>query len=268
MKKYLVIGNPIEHSLSPTIHNYWMKKYKLTDSIYEKKKVEKKEMSNIVDQIRNDKLIGVNVTVPFKKEIIPLLDEVDSVAKNTLSVNTLYKIEDKIFGYNTDVPGFNESLIDVDYKNKDIFILGSGGVTSSIVYSFINKVNKIYVTNRTKEKAEKLKKLYSYSNTQIEVINWGKKPTVCDLVINTTSVGLKKDGNLDLDFKDYENNKDALFYDIIYSPKETNFLKEARLRGNKTMNGGMMFLNQAKIAFQIWTGITVEIDQEVIKLLD
>ena len=162
MKKYLVIGNPIEHSLSPTIHNYWIKKYKLTDSIYEKKKVEKKEMSNIVDQIRNDKLIGVNVTVPFKKEIIPLLDEVDNIVKNTLSVNTLYKVEDKIFGYNTDVPGFNESLIDVDYKNKDIFILGSGGVTSSIIYSFINKVNKIYIANRAKEKAEKLKKLYLF----------------------------------------------------------------------------------------------------------
>ena len=74
--------------------------------------------------------------------------------------------------------------------------------------------------------------------------------------------------NLGLDFKNYENDNDVLFYDIIYSPKETNFLKEARLRGNKTMNGGMMFLNQAKIAFQIWTGITVEIDEEVIKLLD
>ena len=268
MKKYLVIGNPIKHSLSPVIHNYWMEKYKLADSIYEKKKIEKSELKNIVDQIRNGELIGANITVPFKKEIIPLLDEIDDIAKSTISVNTLFKVEDKVFGYNTDAPGFDESLAHVDFKNKDIFIIGSGGVTPSIIYSFINKVNKIYVTNRTKKKAEKLKQLYSYSDTVIEVIDWGKKPKACDLIINTTSVGLKKNENLGLDFKNYENDNDVLFYDIIYSPKETNFLKEARLRGNKTMNGGMMFLNQAKIALQIWTGITVEIDKEVIKLLD
>ena len=102
----------------------------------------------------------------------------------------------------------------------------------------------------------------------IEVIDWGEKPQVCDIVINTTSVGLTKDENLDLDFKDYENNKNVLFYDLIYNPKETNFLKDAKLRGNKTMNGKMMFLWQAQIAFQMWTNVCPKIDDEVIKLLD
>jgi shikimate dehydrogenase len=268
MKKYLVIGNPIEHSQSPLIHNYWMRKHKLTDNIYEKKKVEKKDLESIVNQIRNNELKGVNITVPFKKEIIPFLDRLDDIAQNTQSVNTLCKVKKEVWGYNTDATGFDDSLTgdNIDYSDKDIFILGAGGVTSSIIYNFIFNANKIYITNRTKEKAEKLKK--RDLTGKVEVIVWGQKPKTCDFVINTTSVGLTEDQNLSLDFKEYKNNKNTLFYDIIYNPKETNFLKDARLRGNKAMNGKMMFLHQARSAFQIWTGIAPEIDDEVIKLLD
>ena len=95
-----------------------------------------------------------------------------------------------------------------------------------------------------------------------------KNPKICDLIINTTSVGLKNNEKLGLDFNKYENNKNVLFYDLIYNPKETNFLRDARLRGNKTMNGEMMFLNQALVSFERWTGISPQIDNEVIKLLD
>ena len=277
MKKYLVIGNPIEHSLSPLIHNHWMKKYHLFDSIYEKKKVEKKDLKNIVEQVRNEDIKGVNITVPFKKEIISLLDDIRGDAKLTQSVNTLCKINNEVLGYNTDIGGFRRSLqADLTpYENKNIFILGAGGVTSSVLKAFVGIANKIYITNRTKEKAEELKKLSDTSTTLsgckkkiIEVINWGEKPQICDIVINTTSVGLTKDEKLNLDFEEYKNNKKTLFYDLIYSPKETNFLKDAKLRGNKTMNGKMMFLWQAHIAFKIWTNISPEIDDEVIKLLD
>ena len=277
MKKYLVIGNPIGHSLSPLIHNYWMKKYGLIDSVYEKKKVEKKDLKSIVDQVKNGKIEGVNITVPFKKEIIDLLDHVQGDALLTQSVNTLCRRSNKVYGYNTDTEGFKESLRDghIEYRNKNIFILGAGGVTSSILEAFINNAKKIYITNRTKKKAEELKKLGDTLLTTlkrekeiIEIIDWGKKPKICDIVVNTTSVGLIKDQNLDLDFKDYENNKNALFYDLIYNPEETNFLKEAKLRGNKTMNGKMMFLWQAQIAFKIWTNISPIIDDEVIRLLD
>ena len=233
MKKYLVIGNPVGHSLSPLIHNYWMKKHGLTDSIYDKKKVEKEDLESVVKKIRDEELKGVNVTVPFKKEIIPFLDQLDSVAKNTQSVNTLCKVKGQVWGYNTDAEGFDDSLTlnNINYKEKNIFILGAGGVTSSIIYNFIFKADKIYITNRTKEKAQQLKK--RDLTGKVEVIDWGQKPKACDLIINTTSVGLKKDENLGLDFKDYENNKDVLFYDIIYNPDETNFLKDARLRNNK-----------------------------------
>jgi len=270
MRKYLVIGNPIGHSLSPLIHNYWMKEYGLIDSTYEKKKIEKKDLESIVKQIRNDELKGVNITVPFKKEIIPFLDRLDNVALSTQSVNTLCKIKNEIWGYNTDAEGFDDSLTwnNIDYRNKNIFILGAGGVTSSIIHNLIFTANKIFITNRTKEKAEQLKKFTNLTGKKVEIIDWGQTPKVCDLVINTTSVGLKEDENLGLDFKNYENNKDVLFYDLIYNPEETSFLKSAKLRGNKTMNGKMMFLHQARIAFQIWTGVAVKINEEVIKLID
>ena len=279
MNKYLVIGNPIEHSLSPLLHNYWFKKYRFLDSIYEKKKVEKKDLKKIVEQIKNDEIKGVNVTVPFKREIFDFIDTAPHEVQFTKSVNTLVKENDKVVGYNTDQEGFEISLEgnDWDFKNKKVFIIGAGGVTPSILSSFIRAdgAEKIYLSNRTRSKAEELKKFwdkaidfYQMNKDTIEIIDWGEKRELCDLIINTTSVGLKRDEKLDFDFSDYNNNKEALFYDLIYNPKETNFLKEARIRENKTMNGKMMFLWQAHLAFKKWTGVSPKIDQEVIKLLD
>ena len=278
MKKYLVIGNPIEHSLSPLIHNYWMKKYKLVDNIYEKRKVEEKDLKEIIKEIRENEIVGVNVTVPFKKLIIPFLDKLDFSAEETQSVNTLFKINNKIIGYNTDRTGFrdtirkpypmsNNSLMPLPLEDKCIFIIGAGGVTSSVISALKSEgANNIILSNRTKEKTKELKKLFP----DLEVIDWGKRPSICNIVINTTSIGLIKDEEIKIDFSDYDKNfhKNFLFYDLIYNPKETSFLKKARLRGNKTINGKMMFLNQAKYAFNIWTKIMPEIDDEVIKLLD
>jgi len=279
MKKYLVIGNPIEHSLSPLIHNYWMKKNGLKDSIYEKKKVEEKDLEDIVNQVRNEELAGVNVTLPFKEKIVPFLDRLDDTAAHSKTVNTLLNVGSKtVLGLNTDGTGFERSFVkhpSTKYDGKDIFIIGAGGVTPSILFSFILDANKIYITNRTKKKAEQLRDKYNDirivrgEEKKIEVIDWGETPKVCDLVINTTSVGLRKNENLGIDFKEYENNKNVLFYDLIYNPEETNFLRNARLRGNKTINGKMMFLNQALASFERWTGISTErIDNEVIKLLN
>ncbi len=277
MKKYLVIGNPIEHSLSPLIHNHWMKKYRLLDSSYEKKKVEKKDLAKIVKQVRSGEISGVNITVPFKKEIIDFLDQVKGVARSCQSVNTLVKEGNKVCGYNTDVEGFKESLGDefIDIRDKKILILGAGGVSTSILEAFVETAQKIYIMNRTKKKAEELKKigdisiqLLNKNKNTIQVVEWGKMPEICDIVVNTTSVGLVEDKSFDLDFTSYEKKKNILFYDLIYNPKETIFLKNARLRGNKTLNGKMMFLYQALYSFQKWTGVTPKIDNETIKLLD
>ncbi len=273
MKKYLVIGNPIKHSLSPRIHNYWIKKYNLKDSVYEKIKVEEEDLEGIVSQVRNDKLAGVNITLPYKKKIIPLLDGLDEYATQSQSVNTLLKVDQNmVFGLNTDTLGFNSSFSEkpeIQYAGKDVFIIGAGGVTSSIMFSFVLAANKIYITNRTRKKAEQLKDNYPNSVAKkIEIISWGENPKVCDLVINTTSVGLKNNEHLGIDFKVYKDSKNVLFYDLIYNPNETNFLRDARLRGNKTKNGKMMFLKQALASFEKWTGINPQVDEEVIKLLD
>ena len=279
MNKYLVIGNPIDHSLSPLLHNYWFKKYKFFDSVYEKKKVDKEDLKKIVEQVKREEIKGVNVTVPFKREIINYIDTAPHDAQFTKSVNTLIKEDNKVVGYNTDQQGFEISLEENEWvsKNKKVLIIGAGGVTSSILSSFIkvNGAEKIYLSNRTRQKAEELKKFWDSSlgifqmkENTIEIVDWEKKCELCDLVINTTSVGLMKDEKINFDFSDYDNKKEVLFYDLIYNPRETNFLKEAKIRGNRTMNGKMMFLWQAHLAFKMWTGVSPKIDDEVIKLLD
>jgi len=255
-----------------------MKKYLLVNSVYEKRKVEEKDLNNIIEEIRRNEIVGINVTVPFKKLIIPFLDKLAPDAEETQSVNTLFKINDKIVGYNTDKTGFEDTIKEVYPRSNDptkplplehkcIFIVGAGGVTSSIISALKNEgANNIILSNRTKEKANELKKIFP----EIEILDWGKRPSICNVVINTTSAGLIKDEELKIDFSDYDKNfhKNFLFYDLIYNPKETIFLKKARLRGNKTMNGKRMFLNQAKYAFNIWTNIVPEINDEVLKLLD
>ena len=263
MKKFLVIGNPIEHSLSPTLHNYWIKKNGI-DAIYEKQKLDKSELEQIIIRIKKEKVDGVNVTVPFKKTIIPFLDELSIEAKKTQSVNTLYLKNNKVIGHNTDIIGFETSIEKSKYNvlNKEVLILGAGGVVPSIIFA-LNKMqaSKIKVSNRTKEKAESLKENFK----NIELIEWGEVPRF-DMIINATSIGLKKEDNIKLDFSLISGNK--FFYDVIYNPSETNFLKVGKKLGNKTLNGKLMFIYQGLAAFNIWHGLKPDVDENVIKLLD
>ena len=263
MKKFLVIGNPIKHSLSPELHNYWIKNNGI-DAIYEKQKLNENELEQIISKVKDKKINGVNVTVPFKKKVIPYLDELSFEAQSTQSVNTIYLKDNKVVGHNTDIFGFETSIKKSDYNlnNKEVLILGAGGVVSSIIFALIKmKVSKIKICNRTKEKAENLKKFYK----NLEIIKWGEVSNF-DMIINATSLGLKKEDNLNLDFSSISGNK--FFYDVIYNPSETNFLKIGRELGNKTLNGKLMFIYQAMSAFNIWHEQTPEIDENVIKLLD
>ena len=263
MKKFLVIGNPIEHSLSPELHNYWIKNNSI-DAIYEKQKLNENELKKFISQIREKKINGINVTVPFKKSVIPYLDELSIEAQNTQSVNTIYLQNNKIIGHNTDIIGFETSVkkSKYDLTNKEVFILGAGGVVPSIIFALIKmRVSKIIVSNRTKEKAVNLKNLFQ----NIEIVDWGKIPNF-DMIINATSLGLKEVDKIDLDFSLISKNK--FFYDIIYNPKETNFLKIAKSKGNIILNGKLMFIYQALSAFKIWHGIEPDVNKEVIKLLD
>ena len=263
MKKFLVIGDPIEHSLSPKLHNYWFKKNNI-DAIYEKKKINETELQDIVSEIRKKEIFGVNVTVPYKTKIIKYLDLLSDDAKATQSVNTIIKKENKIFGFNTDVDGFELSLqkyID-KIKNKTILIIGAGGVAPSIIYVLKKiKASKILITNRTKTKAANLKNKFS----DINVVDWGETPEA-DVVINVTSLGLNPNDKIDLDYE--KIGKDKFFYDVIYKPSKTLFLDEAKKRGNIIENGKMMFAYQAQKAFELWNNLKPKIDEQVLNLLD
>jgi len=263
MKKYLVIGNPISHSLSPKLQNYWIKNHNI-DAIYEKEKLNEDELEKLFVNMRNKKVNGANVTVPFKKAVIPFLDKLSAEAKSTQAVNTIYLENDKLIGHNTDIDGFELGIRKINYNisNKKIFILGAGGVVPSIIYALNKmKVSEISIANRTREKAENLKKLFG----ELKIVEWGEIPDF-DMIINATSIGLKKDDEINLNFSSIGKNK--LFYDVIYNPKETNFLKIGKELGNATENGKLMFIYQAISAFNVWHGVRPMVNDEVIKLLD
>ena len=261
MKKFFVIGNPIEHSLSPKLHNYWIKSNNLK-AVYDKKKLELSELENLIKEVKEKKIDGINVTVPFKNSVIPFLDDLSSEAKKTNSVNTICTEEDKIIGHNTDIVGFELALryINYDVKRKKALIIGAGGVSPSIILALKNMgCENIHLTNRTYEKAEKIKETFN----DITIQKWGDIPEF-DIVINATSIGLNKD-NFDLDLNKFGNNK--FFYDVIYNPSETNFLKEAKDNGYKTENGRMMFIYQAHQSFALWNRVLPKIDEETKEIL-
>ena len=260
MKKYFVIGNPINHSLSPELHNFWIKKNGI-NAIYKKIKLEEKELQDFINKLREEEIHGINVTVPFKNKVIKYLDKLSLEVEKTDSVNTIYKSGNDIIGHNTDVAGFELGLrhSKINVLHKSVLILGAGGVVPSIIYSLLSMgCKKIFLSNRTIKKAENIKKKFS----DIEIIKWGEIPDF-DIVINATSVGLNGDSlalNLDV--------KDKIFYDVIYNPKESKFLKEAKEKGNMTENGKFMFIYQANQSFSIWNNIIPKIDDEVLQILE
>jgi shikimate dehydrogenase len=134
MKKHLIIGNPISHSLSPKLHNYWFKENRINGE-YNKLLLKDNEIELLIQKIKSKELHGMNVTVPYKQTVIPFLESLSETAKITNSVNTILNIDGKIHGDNTDVFGFQESLSkkNIDLKNKDVFIFGAGGVVPSII---------------------------------------------------------------------------------------------------------------------------------------
>ena len=115
MKKYFVIGNPIDHSLSPKLHNYWLKENNI-DAIYDKKKIDEKDLQSIILEVKEKKIEGINVTVPFKKAVIPYLDKLSPEAEQTQSVNTIILTKDTLVGYNTDIPGFTKAIKDLNFQ--------------------------------------------------------------------------------------------------------------------------------------------------------
>ena len=263
MKKYLVIGNPINHSLSPKLHNFWIKQNRI-DAIYDKEKLNPDQLEDLILKVREKKIDGINITVPFKTTVIPYLDQLSREAAQTKSVNTIYLKNEKVIGHNTDVYGFEKAINKINFKvtDKKILILGAGGVVPSIVYA-LNKMGaiNISISNRTKDKAKLVKDIFN----NLKIVDWGDVPEF-DVIINATSLGLNKDDKIELNFSSV--GKDKLFYDVIYNPSETNFLKMGKKLGNKCENGKFMFIYQAFSSFRLWHNVDPVINNETLKLLD
>lgn len=262
MKKHLIIGNPIAHSLSPKIHNYWFKEYNIEGN-YEKISPNESEIQAIVKKIKSNEIYGMNITVPYKQTVIPFLETQSEIAKKTNSVNTIFNKDGKIHGDNTDVYGFEKSITNnkINLEGKSALIFGAGGVVPSIIIALLKlNIQKIFVSNRTTKNVKLLKNKFDF----IQIIEWGKIEN-CDLFINSTSVGLKKDDNLGINFSSLNEKK--IFYDVIYNPLKTNFLLEAEKKDHKIINGREMFLYQAQKAFNLWHNLTPKVDKKLIKYL-
>ena len=262
MKKYFVIGNPINHSLSPKLQNWWLKENNI-NATYDKIKLEDYEIKNFIQDIKEQKIAGCNVTVPFKKKVIPFLDKLSHEAEQTQSVNTITFDNGDLVGHNTDIGGFDAAIKKLNFKikGKKVLILGAGGVVPSIIFALKNMhVQEIIISNRTRERVENLKVLFN----NIKTLEWGAL-TDFHMIINATSLGLNNE-KINLDFPSLGHDK--LFYDVIYNPQETPFLKVGKQLGYKTENGKTMFVYQALEAFKLWHNIKPKVNTDIFKLLD
>ena len=264
-KKFGIIGKPLSHSLSPTLHNFWFKKNKILAN-YSLIEIELNEIKKIIEKIKNKELHGINVTTPYKQAVIPFLDLIINEAKETLSVNTIsLNDEGKVVGSNTDVYGLEHGFINKlsgkNLKQNNVLILGAGGVTPSVIYALTKKgIKKIFISNRTIKKAEIIKERFPF----IEIIEWKSIETAAEnmnIIINATSLGLVNGNNFEQDFKTIKPS--LIYYDIIYNPEETMMIKKFKKRGIKTFNGLEMFMYQAQKSFSLWNKIIPMVDEEV-----
>jgi shikimate dehydrogenase len=278
MKKLAaVIGDPVDHSLSPKLHNYLLKKYNI-NGVYTAIKVEKHNLVESIKSIVDDGYAGFNVTIPHKEKMFEICDEKTEIAIATKAVNTVIITKDKkLIGDNSDGYGFLQNLKNTfpnfDLKNKTAFIIGAGGASRAIIYALIaSNVSKIYITNRSEYKALKIIEDYylltKNNNIQLQLLefnNFIKTIGICDILINTTSSGMNNQNILDvnLDFLD----KNAIVCDIVYKPLMTGLLTTAQNRGNRILTGIGMLIYQGFIGFEKWFGAKPELDDELVDLL-
>ena len=266
-KSFGIIGKPIKHSLSPLLHNYWFKKYNI-DANYSIFDVEEKDLPNLIEKIKNKRINGINITLPYKQKIIPYLDKMVNDAEATSSVNTVYLDDNKtVIGENTDVFGLQAAYLkEVDNAlSKKALIIGAGGVSPSVILSLQKSgVKNISIINRTLEKCIFLKKKFNFLN----VLDWKNiKQEIknYDIIVNATSLGLKDGQDFDFNFESIKEN--LIYIDTIYNPLETKTLKYLKEKDIKVFNGLDMFIYQGQKSFYLWNKINPEIDQNLIELL-
>ena len=255
-KHFAVIGNPIHHSLSPQIHSVFAKEAGLHID-YEAVISPLDEFKNTIHKLILQKLSGVNVTLPFKKEAYELASQHSNHARIAEAVNTLEFKDDQIIGHNTDGIGLVRDLeqnLNVDLKSKKILLIGAGGAAEGVIFSMLEKnPSELTLTNRTIKKSyviqDKMDVHAKSFDVNLNVIEIAKLPSqYFDLIINATSTSLNN-AELSMDHKVF--HKSSLAYDMMYG-KETSFIREAQSQGSKTSDGLGMLVEQAAEAFFIW----------------
>ncbi|MDQ2086814.1 shikimate dehydrogenase [Herbivorax sp. ANBcel31] len=265
-----LIGNPVEHSISPMLHNSLSSLLGL-DLVYVPLKVEKEDLHTVVKALKALDFVGFNVTIPYKKEIMKYIDDNTIEAILMGAVNTVKKIDGRLWGYNTDAEGFLRSFKEeakTSFKGKKVVLIGAGGVARPVAVKIASEgAEKISIVNRTKEKAIDLAEVVNENvNEVVQVYNFEDKTfkmafEESDIIINTTSVGMTPDVEETPVSGDYFN-ENQIVYDVIYNPVETKLLSDAKNKGCKTINGlGMLFYQGIK-AYEIWTGVKLS-DEDI-----
>ena len=269
-KVFKIIGNPISHSLSPALHSYWFAKYKIAAD-YKQHEIKESEIEVTLNDVRDGKIDGLNVTLPFKQKVIPYLDILINDAKSTNSVNTIFMSkEGKLTGDNTDVYGMQAAYLkDITLnsnRSTKAIVIGAGGVAPSIIFALKKTdIKKVFIANRTREKAIFMKKKFPF----IDILNLNEVPqriSEFDIIINATSLGLKNGEQFNVNLDGLTNK--SIFIDTIYNPLETKIIKHLKGKNIKTFNGLDMLIYQGQKSFYIWNKINPEIDDELIELLE
>ncbi|MFO7814764.1 MAG: shikimate dehydrogenase [Halanaerobiales bacterium] len=260
-----LIGQNIEGSLSPQIHNYLSNvmglkyHYFLFD-------IEPGELSKAVQAIKTLQIRGVNVTIPYKGEIIEDLDEIDQRVKKIGAVNTVINEKGKLSGYNTDLDGFDEMAYNkgITFEDKKVALLGAGGAARAVLYYLKEQnIEQLYLSNRTMSRAEQVKEDFKELRGNITVVGWDndqQKEAVrsSDIIINATPLGLENRYQEQSPVKSESINEDQILIDLVYKPRVTKFLSFGKKKNAKIVSGIEMLVYQAVKSFELWTGKMVE----------
>jgi shikimate dehydrogenase len=273
-----LIGNPVRHSLSPKIQNYFISKYS-KDAVYLAFEFPRENLKEAYNGAKKLGFMGLNVTMPYKEEVFKLIDRPDTVSSIIKSVNTV-KFDQKdgtSMGFNTDAGGFIKSLDDKKFKwaGKQCLVIGAGGASRSSIYGILTKqVKKIYVYDKIKEKgAEIINNFKIIGSEKIEVLtsinDIGTEVEEIDLIANCTPMGMDIESYKNmLPVPDGWNLRGKFVFDMVYKPVETEFLKKAKREGAIVINGIDMLVNQAALSFKVWFDIIPETDYIKNMILD
>ena len=263
-----VVANPIKHSISPFIHNSAFEATN-TNGVYLAWEVGATDLAETVANIRRYQMFGINLSMPYKEQVIPYLDELSEEARLIGAVNTVVNREGTLIGYNTDGKGFFKSLPSFKISGKRMVLLGAGGAAKAILaQAILDGVDQIsvFVRSASMEKTRPYReKLQHETGFRVELFaledyqDLQDSITHADLLVNATSVGM--DGTSQPIPSSIVLPDKLLVADVIYQPFETPFLKWAREQGNQSINGLGMLLYQAAAAFQLWTGKEIPTDQ-------